>query len=126
VSMTGKTNRAVKLRRRWSVEEKMRIVHETYAPGMSVSLVARQHGIAAKQVFAWRRLYLDSARSTIRGGEDPVPASEYRALQQLVDELQRLLGKKTVENAILREALDLMQEKELQSRSPSRPPDDIR
>ena len=125
MSMTGKTDHAVKRRRRWSVEEKMRIVHETYAPGMSVSLVARQHGIAAKQVFAWRRLYLDSALSTIRGGEDPVPASDYRALQQLVDELQRLLGKKTVENAILREALELMQQKELQSRSPSPAPDDI-
>lgn len=29
-------------RRRWSAEEKGRIVQETYAPGMSVSLVARQ------------------------------------------------------------------------------------
>ena len=32
-------------------------MQETYAPGMSVSLVARQHGIAANQVFTWRRLY---------------------------------------------------------------------
>jgi hypothetical protein len=40
-----------------------------------------------------------------------VAASEYRALQQQVRELQRLLGKKTVENEILREALDLAQPK---------------
>jgi transposase len=26
-------------------------------PGMSVSLVARQHGVAPNQVFNWRRLY---------------------------------------------------------------------
>ncbi|MGZ8898408.1 MAG: transposase [Halobacteriota archaeon] len=31
------------------------IVQETYVPGMSVSLVARQHGIAPNQVFTWRR-----------------------------------------------------------------------
>ena len=28
-------------RRRWSAEEKARMVQETYAPGMTVSLVAR-------------------------------------------------------------------------------------
>ena len=34
-------------RRRWSTEEKVRIVEETYLPGNSVSLVTRHHGIAA-------------------------------------------------------------------------------
>src|SRR3954463_6859241 len=61
VSMTGNIDRvevitSVQRRRRWSAEEKVRIVQETYAPGMSVSLVARQHGIAPNQVFTWRRL----------------------------------------------------------------------
>jgi len=61
MSMTGKMDRvevitSVQRRRRWSAEEKARIVQETYAPGMSVSLVARQHGIAPNQLFAWRRL----------------------------------------------------------------------
>ena len=37
---------SVQRRRRWSAEEKARIVQQTYAPGMSVSLVARQHGVA--------------------------------------------------------------------------------
>jgi transposase-like protein len=32
----------------------VQIVYETYAPGMSVLLVARQYGIAPNQVFAWR------------------------------------------------------------------------
>ena len=45
MSMTGKIDRvevitSVQRRRRWSAEEKARIVQETYAPGMSVSLVA--------------------------------------------------------------------------------------
>jgi transposase len=53
-----------------------------------------------------------------------VPASEYRALQHQVRELQRLLGKKTLENEILREALDLVQPKKRLLRSPSSPRDD--
>jgi transposase-like protein len=44
----------------WSAEEKARIVQETYVPEMSVSLVARQHGIAPNQVFTWRRLYAEA------------------------------------------------------------------
>jgi len=37
---------SIQRRRRWSAEEKAWVVQETYAPGMSVSLVAGQHGTA--------------------------------------------------------------------------------
>jgi hypothetical protein len=37
-----------------------------------------------------------------------VPASDYRALQSQVRELQRLLGKKTLEAEILKEAFDAL------------------
>jgi transposase len=93
VSMTGNINRvevitSVQRRRRWSAEEKARIVQETYAPGMSVSLVARQHGIAPNQVFTWRRLYAEGALSAIGAGEEVVATARgsalllVRALQQ--------------------------------------------
>jgi transposase len=52
------------------------------------------------------------------------PTSEYRALQHQVRELQRLLGKKALENEILREALDLAQPKNRLSRAPSPARDD--
>ena len=75
MSMTGSIDRvevitSVQRRRRWSAEEKTRIVEETYAPGMSVSLVARQHGVAPNQVFKWWQLYAQrvvSHRSQRRG-----------------------------------------------------------
>lgn len=57
----------------------------------------------------WRRLYAEGAPSAVGAGEEIVPASEYRALQSQVRELQRVLGKKSLENEILREALDLGQ-----------------
>ena len=124
MSMTGKIDRvevvtSVQRRRRWSAAEKVRIVQETYAPGMSVSLVARQHGIAPNQLFTWRRLYAEGALSAVGAGEEVVAASDYRAVQHQVRELQRLLGKKTLENEILREALDLAQPKKRLLRSPS-------
>ena len=101
----GEVLSGVQRRRRWTPQEKVRIVEETYLPGMSVSLVARRHGIGAGQLFTWRRLMAQGALTAAGAGEEVVPASEYRALQAQVSELQRLLGKKTMEAEILREAV---------------------
>lgn len=94
-------------RRRWSTAEKLALVRETYEVGATVSLVARRHGIAPNQLFGWRRLAAQGALTATAAEEEVVPASEYRALQNQVKELQRLLGKKTMEGEILKEALEI-------------------
>ena len=124
MSMSNPTDRveiitSVQRRRRWTASEKVRIVEETFEPGMTVSLVARRHGVAPNQLFTWRRLVVEGALTAAGSGEQVVPASDYRALQSQVRELQRLLGKKTLENEVLREALDLAQPKKRLLRSPS-------
>ena len=43
-------------RRRWTGEQKLRIIEATYEPGETVSVVARRHSVAANQVFRWRKL----------------------------------------------------------------------
>jgi transposase len=42
-------------RRRWSSDDKARILEETLAAGAVVSEVARRHGITSQQLFGWRR-----------------------------------------------------------------------
>ena len=42
-------------RRRWSADEKARIVAETLVPGGRVSEVARRWQVCSQQVFGWRR-----------------------------------------------------------------------
>jgi transposase len=42
-------------RRRWSVEEKLRIVAETKEPGVRVTEVAARHGVYPGLLFTWRR-----------------------------------------------------------------------
>ena len=44
-------------RRRWSVEEKLRILAQSLAPGSSVMLVCRMHGISSGQLYTWRRQF---------------------------------------------------------------------
>lgn len=46
----------VERRRRWSAEEKARIVEETLVSGANVSAVARRHGVSRGLLFTWRRL----------------------------------------------------------------------
>jgi transposase len=42
-------------RRRWSTEEKARIVAETEAPGTTVAAIAQRHGVSRGLVYTWRR-----------------------------------------------------------------------
>ena len=66
-------------RRRRTPAEKLAIVAETYEPGVTVSLVARRHGIAPNQLFLWRRLASQGALTATQSEEGVVPASEYRS-----------------------------------------------
>jgi transposase len=53
-------------RRRFSADEKSRIIEETLAPGAVVSEVARRHGLTPQQLFGWRR----QARQATSAGAD--------------------------------------------------------
>lgn len=75
---------------RHSLEFKRAVVKESLTPGASVARIARQHGLNANQVFAWRKAYregelaaaepallpilLAEARATEAGASDPKPA----------------------------------------------------
>jgi transposase len=91
---------------------------------MSVSSVARKYELAPSLLFRWKRLLAEGGRSALGADEAVVPASEAKALQARVRELERLLGKKTLETEILREAVRLAREKKLISRASSWPKDD--
>lgn len=111
-------------RRRWSAAEKAALVRETYEPGMSVSLVARKHGLSASQLFNWRKLDREGALVAVHAGESVVPASELAAARAQIAQLQRMLGKKTMEAEILKEAVEFAREKKWIARAPLLPKDD--
>ena len=63
----------VERRRRWSKDEKARIVEETLMPGAVVSEVARRHGVAQSLLFTWRRLARTAAQPSERDGSILLP-----------------------------------------------------
>jgi transposase len=109
---------SVQRRRRWSPEQKLEIVKQTNEPGNSVSMVARQFGISAGQLFQWRKAYLQGSLMAVGANETVVPASELQEAMRRIKQLDGALGRKTLENEILKEAVDFAKAKKWIARSP--------
>lgn len=110
----------VQRRRRWSVAEKLEILAEAEQPGMSMSYVARKHGIAATQIFKWKKLKEAGALTAVGSEEEVLPVSQVRQLQERIRRLESILGRKTEEVEILKEAVRIGREKKLISHKPLR------
>jgi transposase len=109
---------SVQRRRRWSPEEKRAILEEGEQLGNSLSAVARKYGVNPNQLFHWRKLMREGALIAVGADDQVVPASEVKQLKAQIRELERLLGKKTMETEILRDAIRIAQEKKLLLRMP--------
>ena len=121
---TVKVITSIQRRRRWHPEEKREIVEEAELPGNSISSVARKYDINPNQLFRWRRLMREGALVAVRRGEGVVPESDVKVLKAKIRELERMLGKKTMEAEILKEALEIVREKKLLLRKPLSEEDD--
>jgi transposase len=113
-------------RRRWTAAEKLRIVEETLDDRASVSVVARRNGVAPNLLYRWRRLMLDGGSVAVSEDDDVTSNKVVRQMEDRIRELERQLGRKTLEAEILREALDKSRSKKqtLLARSPLK--DDFR
>jgi transposase len=116
----------VQRRRRWRLDEKIRAVEESSIPGMTVSFVARKYGISPSLLFRWRKLMAEGGKVAVGADDAVVSAQEQRELKRRIRDLERALGRKTLEVEILKEAIEVGREKKLISRVPLLPEDDSR
>lgn len=91
--------------RYWSAAEKLRIVEETLDGRETVSAVSRRNGVAPNLLYRWRRLMLEGGSVAVTGDEGVTSNRQVRQLEDRVRELERQLGRKTLEVEILKEAL---------------------
>lgn len=92
--------------RKFTLGEKVAIVRESLVPGVSASHVARRHGIAVNVLYYWRKAYRDVAETDLtqlKPGDGV--ERELADLKLQVRNLERLLGQRTLEIALLRERL---------------------
>ncbi len=97
-------------RRRFSSEEKRLFITQAMSPGESMSSVGRRHGLSVSLLFRWRRqlgsdIAAPKGNGIALGGGKIVARSESRDLRERVRELERLLGRKTLEVELLQQEL---------------------
>ncbi len=72
-------------RRRWTEDQKLRLVEETFAAGSSISRVARKYGVHTSVLFRWRRQLAGPP-----SGRDPaaIKAATFAPVQIVPEQLQ--------------------------------------
>ena len=93
-------------RRHWSSAEKLRIIEETLEGWESISVVARRNGVAPNLLYRWRKLMLEGGSVAVTGDDDVTSNKTVRQMEDRIRELERQLGRKTLEVEILKEAVD--------------------
>jgi transposase len=93
-------------RRRWSAADKLRIVEETMYDGERISAVARRNGSAPNLLYRWRKLMLEGGSVAVAADDSVTENKTVRDMEARILELERQLGRKTMEVEILKEALD--------------------
>ena len=107
-----------KKHRRWTAAEKHAIVMETSQPNMSVSLVARKYGITPSRLYYWRKCSQEGAIMAVKAEDQVIPVAEFNKLKADNRRLHRILGMKTEEVEILKEAVNIGRKKKWISSKP--------
>ena len=93
-------------RRRWTAAEKLGIVEQTLDGTTSISVVARRNGVGANLLYRWRRLMLEGGSVAVTDDDEVTSNRVVRQMDERIRELERQLGRKTMEVEILKEALE--------------------
>ena len=92
-------------RRKWQPEEKLAIVLEGLKDGHNVSELCRRHAISQTYYYRMRDQFLSRAKEIfIYGGQ----SQEAKLLKDKISELERIIGKLTVQNEILKKTEEMM------------------
>lgn len=97
--------------------EKVRIVEELYSTGLSIAEIARVNKVGLSSHMRWKRQYSAGGEMSVKSDDDVISKKEYQELQKQYRKMERLLGRKTAENEVLKEAVTIAREKKLISES---------
>jgi transposase len=95
-------------RRVFSPEFKRETVQRVLNGEKTIAELTRELDISPTVIRNWKRRYESGAATAVRADEDVVPASALREAQAKIRELERALGRKTMENEILRAAAEIV------------------
>lgn len=104
-------------RRYISKAEKVRIVEELYSGDLGIAEVARINKVGVSSLMRWKKQYSEGGSMSVKSDDEVISKKEYQKLQKQNSKLERMLGRKTLETEVLKEAIIIAREKKLISES---------
>lgn len=98
-------------RRYFTAEFKREQLGRVARKELTFAELSRELNVDQSVLRRWEHLVDRGSRTAVAANEEVVPASELRAAQQRIRELERALGKKTMEIEILQAARDEVKKK---------------
>ncbi len=87
-------------RKKWSPDQKQKIVLAGLKNEMSVAELCRRHGVSDVMYYKWRKTFLDSGLNGLKSNGKATGGEA--ALQRENEDLKSLIGELTVENRFLK------------------------
>ena len=116
--MSGSIEKSSVLRRRFTAEQKLAIVQASYQPGVLVVETSRKYNIGLSTLLTWRRRTAEGSLMSVKENSPVVAASEVKKLKKQIAQMQRLLGKKSLQIELLQEAVAIGRKKNSSRSSP--------
>jgi transposase-like protein len=87
-----------------SVEEKLAIVLSGLKNDANISEICRKNNISQSLYYKWRDKFLEGGKQGLQSNGNQKQSDQYKSK---ISELERVIGKKTIEIEILKKSLDL-------------------
>jgi transposase len=114
----GEHRRKADGRRVFTTEFKRATVQRIVAGEKTVAELSRELDIAPSVIRNWKRFADAGATTAVQASEDVVPASQLREAYAKIRELERALGRKTMEVEILRATQEVVKKRRRCAESP--------
>ncbi len=93
-------------RKKYSAEEKIRIVLAGLRGEYSISELCRREGIAESLYYSWSKEFLEAGRRRLAGDtERQANTGEVKGLRQEMGDLKELVAELTLENRLLKKSM---------------------
>jgi transposase len=110
-------------RRLFTAEFKREQVDRILKGEVTASELSRELGVARSLIQRWKHLATKGAEAAVGSNGDVVPLGDLRAAQTRIKELERLVGKQTMELEILRAAREEVKKRPRWYGASAKPPE---
>jgi len=93
-------------KRKWTLEQKLGIVSELNA-GVDAAELCRKYNIHTQMLYKWRKTLESSGKEGLKNNGEIVPKGKYVEALKKIEELERALGRKSLEVDILKKSFEL-------------------